>query len=433
MNNIKLLKDETTYIDLKSEISKLLSKQQEIAKNNEKIENEHKNRLTSLIEESELKINNLKSTITNLENQIRQKKEDIIILDDEALFQSFGFYEPKYNLLDSESYKNRLDGIREKQKDMVKSKSCVFFPTNFTLDGSIAKGKKMVDDNIKLIIRSFNNECDSSILKVKFNNVESIKQKIQKAFDTLNNLSKKMMISLTYQYLDLKIEELYLSYEYEKKKQEEKEEQQRIREQIREEQKVLKEIQAQKEKIEKEEKHFSQEIENLQSKLDNSSEIDKQKYLDKIKELEAKLQLLSKDKEDVYNREQNTRAGYVYIISNIGSFGENIYKIGMTRRLEPMDRVKELGDASVPFSFDVHAMIFSEDAPSLENELHKHFDKNRLNKVNLKKEFFNVSLAEIEKVVKDHHNKTVEFTKLAQANEYRESLVLDKKINKQLA
>ena len=145
-------------------------------------------------------------------------------------------------------------------------------------------------------------------------------------------------------------------------------------------------------------------------------------YIDKIKDLEEKLKAVEKDKENVLDREKNTRSGFVYIISNIGSFGDDIYKIGMTRRLEPMDRIKELGDASVPFEFDVHAMIFSEDAPALENTLHTKFRDSQVNKVNPRKEFFKISLDEIEKVVKSEYNATVTFTKVAEAAQYRESL-----------
>ena len=155
----------------------------------------------------------------------------------------------------------------------------------------------------------------------------------------------------------------------------------------------------------------------------STADAEKQLYIDKIRELEEKLKGLEESKKDVLNRESNTRAGFVYVISNIGSFGENIYKIGMTRRLEPMDRIKELSSASVPFEFDVHAMIFSEDAPALENTLHKTFNDKRVNKINPRKEFFNVTLREIEKVVKENHNATVQFTELAKAEQYRAGLV----------
>lgn len=147
-------------------------------------------------------------------------------------------------------------------------------------------------------------------------------------------------------------------------------------------------------------------------------------YIDKIKELEDKLRDLEDDKKNVLDREANAKAGFVYVISNIGSFGEDIYKIGMTRRLEPMDRIKELSSASVPFEFDVHAMIFSENAPELETLLHKHFEKQSVNRVNLRKEFFHVSLDEIEKVVHDNFNDIANFTKVPVAKEYRQTLSL---------
>jgi hypothetical protein len=213
-----------------------------------------------------------------------------------------------------------------------------------------------------------------------------------------------------------------LKYEFEQKKQEEKEEQQAIKEQMREEARALKELEKAKEKVEKEEKHFSQAIEKMNQQLQKANSEEQQKLLDKLRELEAQLELTKRNKEDVINRVQNTRAGYVYIISNIGSFGDSVYKIGMTRRLEPLDRVKELGDASVPFTFDVHAMIFSKDAPALESALHRALSDKKVNKVNDRKEFFRVDLKEIEELVKRNHNKTVEFTKLAEAEEFRKSV-----------
>ena len=145
--------------------------------------------------------------------------------------------------------------------------------------------------------------------------------------------------------------------------------------------------------------------------------------MQKKEELLHQLEETSKAIEDVDYREANKKAGYVYIISNIGAFGENVYKIGMNRRLDPMERIDELGDASVPFKFDVHAMIFSEDAPALENQLHKAFESKKLNKINSRKEFFNVSLSEIKKVVRQNFDKTVEWTDIAEAEQYRQSII----------
>ncbi|MCZ2248992.1 MAG: DUF4041 domain-containing protein [Bacteroidia bacterium] len=365
--------------------------------------------------------------IVELNKQIELKKKDIIVLEDEELLQSFGFYNPHYDFQNSEMYKAKLQEIRDKQKMLVKSGKATILPTNFTFNNSRTEANKVIKDYVKLILRSFNNECDASIINVKFNNVYVIKRKIEKAFDTLNNLGKRMNISIVQTHLSLKLEEMYLYYEYQVKKQEEKEEQKLIREQMREEAKLIKEIEDMKAKIEREERHFSKALENIDAQLGQVESENERGLLEKEREnITQKMQVLEKDKLDVYNREQNTRAGYVYVISNLGAFGENIYKIGVTRRFDPTERVYELGDASVPFRFDTHAMIFSDDAPALENALHKTFESRRLNMVNRRREFFHVTLDEIEKVVKTNFSKPVEFIKIAEAAEYRESLMLKK-------
>lgn len=214
-------------------------------------------------------------------------------------------------------------------------------------------------------------------------------------------------------------------YAYQKKLQEEKELLQVQKEQLREEEKVRHEMEMAKKKIEKDESQFKHEIERTMKYLQNSSlEAEKQLYIDKIKELNEKLAQLSKEKENIEQRKANAKAGYVYIISNIGSFGENIYKIGMTRRLEPLDRIRELSSASVPFEFDVHALIFSDDAPALEALLHQEFRDLEVNKVNHRKEFFKVKLTDIENLVKEKYDKAVNFVEIPKAEEYRESIKL---------
>ena len=318
--------------------------------------------------------------------------------------------------ISSEEYKNKLALLKTKLSEFVKNDKALI--VNSYGD------KKAIRDNSKQILRCFEAESSSIIKAVTIKNVDTQRNKLNKSFENLNKLFEVDGVKLTFDFLECKLEELNLTYAYQLKKEQEKEEQKAIREQMVEEEKVRREIEREKAKIEKEEKQFKNEIAKLMDYLQKSSDIEKQLYIDKIKELEDKLKLVEKDKANVLEREQNTRAGYVYIISNIGSFGENVYKIGMTRRLEPLDRVKELGDASVPFEFDVHAMIFSEDAPTLETTLHNTFKANQVNKVNPRKEFFRVSLPEIEKVVKENHNATVTFTQVAKAEQYRESLRL---------
>lgn len=233
-----------------------------------------------------------------------------------------------------------------------------------------------------------------------------------------------MDISITPSYLDLKIKELRLAFEYQQKKHEEKEAQRAARAELREAAKLQKEIEAQRKKIEKEQTHYQTAYEKLMKQLhDSPSNTD---LLAKKEELEQQLQEIDKAIKDIDYREANQRAGYVYIISNIGAFGENIYKIGMTRRLDPQDRIDELGDASVPFNFDVHAMIFSDDAPALEAALHKAFEDRKLNMVNTRREFFNVTLDEIKDVVKKNFDKTVEFIDIPDAEQYRISQKMKK-------
>lgn len=407
ISKFKFTKEELEYLDLNEIISK----------NKDEIINLENRKKTILKEIDKLNLN------------VLDLKKEVNLFNDILELQSYGFYEPKYGFENSTGYKQRLDEIRKRQKEAVKKKEATNHKLDWHIGGDRRKGKEFILDTIKLVIRAFNNECDNIIYKVNFKNIETSKNKIEKVFVALNKLTDMQLVSIKNSYLDLKIEELYLKYEYECKVQEEKEEQQMIKERMREEAKALKELENAMKKIEKEETHFNNAIEDLNKKISLAKDNEKNKLIEKLNELEAKLDEIEKSKQDIANREKNTRAGYVYIISNIGSFGEDVYKIGMTRRLEPMDRVRELGDASVPFKFDVHAMIFSEDAPSLENALHKKFATKSVNKMNLRKEFFKVSLEEIEKEVNMNHNAVVEFTKIAEAIEYRQSIALENNIN----
>ena len=326
----------------------------------------------------------------------------------------------QYENISSEECKNKLALLKVEVNDLIKNdKAIKIFDSQ--------KSKKEINANKKQILLCFNNDCSNVINNLTLKNADTARSKIERSFNNINKIFEVDGLRLEKILLEKKLQELTLVYSYLEKKEQEKEEQRAIREQMLEEEKVRREIEREKSKIEKEESQFKNEITKLMGYMQKSSDVEKQLYVDKIRELEDKLKALEKDKENVLEREENTRAGFVYIISNIGSFGENVYKIGMTRRLEPMDRIKELGDASVPFEFDVHAMIFSADAPALETTLHNTFRGKEVNKVNLKKEFYKVSLDEIEKVVKENHNATVTFTKIAEAAQYRETLKIEQK------
>lgn len=355
---------------------------------------------------------------------LRDIQHALDILDDEVLLQTFGIYTPLYDFQKLDEYKEKLDEIRDKQKTLIRNKEAGKSTTNWIVDGSVAKGRAQTNQQIKQLLRCFNVECDLLIDKVKFNNIDAYIQKIRHTAEQLNKINERSTVYLTEEYINLKIEELRVAYEYAKKKQEEKDRIAEIRKMQKEEERVRKELEEARKDIVKEQLHYNNALKDILDRLGNGSSIENEYLLEKKTEIENHLGELDQKLKDIDYREANKRAGYVYIISNIGSFGENVYKIGMTRRLNPMERVDELGDASVPFKFDVHALIFSDDAPSLETALHHAFEDRKVNMVNARREFYRVTLEEIEDVVKSNYDKTVEFVKIPQAEQYRESLRL---------
>lgn len=384
--------------------------------------------------EEESKLSSLQENVADVENKLTELRKDYIELDEEILYQSYSLFKPMYDFASSEEYKEKLEEIRSQQKEMIRNKTAATCSTKWTVDGSEAKGRKVTNDNIKMLLRCFNTDCENAIDRVKYNNIESMRARINKSYESLNKLGISNKITISPVYLRLKLDELSLAIEYAIKKQDEKEEQKRIRQEMREQAKLEKELEEARKNIDKEKKHYSNALDKLNSQLEGDlSDDQKNDLLEKKAEIEGQLSNLQKALDDVDYREANQKAGYVYIISNIGAFGENVYKIGMTRRLDPMERVDELGDASVPFNFDVHAMIFSEDAPKLEAALHRAFEDRKLNMVNTRREFFRVTLDEIEAVVKKNYDKTVEFIRIPPAEQYRQSLAMLEETEKDVA
>lgn len=351
-------------------------------------------------------------------------RAQLVQTEEELNLQSFGVYKPRYDLMRADEYRARLLEIRAQQKEMIKAKTAVTGLTNWTVNNNAAQGRKMVSDMQKLLLRAFNSECDDVIEHVRYSNLEASEKRITSSRDAISKLGTIMGISITPGYYRLKIEELYLAFEYQQKKQEEKEEQKEARARMREEAKLAKEIEEERKKLEKEQRHYQNALHKIEAQLAGASDADRADIEQKREELVQQLQKIDQAFKDVDYREANQRAGYVYIISNVGAFGENVYKIGMTRRLDPMERVDELGDASVPFDFDVHAMIFSDDAPKLEAALHNAFADRKLNFVNQRREFFRVTLDEIKAVVRANFDKTVEFVDFPPAEQYRQSLAM---------
>ncbi|AGC48029.1 hypothetical protein MYSTI_06756 [Myxococcus stipitatus DSM 14675] len=357
-----------------------------------------------------------------LDPLIKQLRADLRPLEEETVLRSYGFYKPIYNLSSSEKYEHRLDLLRDRQKSMLKDKKAASCRIEWEVNGSKAEGKKQIERTLKLMLRAFNGEADACVAKVTYKNIKAMEARIEKSAEAINTLTEIQQCSIATSYVSLKLEELRLAHEYEEKRQQEKEEQRRIREQMREEEAAQRELERAKLEAEREAQRDEEALRKARAELERGKGAENTKLLERIAELERRV-AEDLERQRAISQAQLTRTGHVYVISNIGSFGEGVFKVGMTRRLIPQDRIDELGDASVPFEFDVHAIIRTPDAPSLEAALHRTFTHRRVNRINERKEFFRATLDEIASAVREHHGE-FELTRIAEAAEYRKSLAM---------
>ena len=394
--------------------------------------------LDDLIYAKNAEVNNIEINFSKLNSDYQVALETYTKLRKEvSVFESkldlieFGIYEPVYDFEKSDEYREEQNRIIELQKAMISGDTAAICNTKWTVGDSEAKGRTVVNRYKKLMLRAFNGECDVLIAKVKWNNINQMKERMQKLFDAINKLGEGFNVYLSNQYLDLKRKELILEHEYQTKRQQEKEAMRAIQEELREEEKAKREFEQAQKEAEKEEANYQKALDKARKEIELATGEKHDKLQSQIQKLEQELKEAQEKKERALSMAQQTKRGHVYIISNIGSFGENVYKIGMTRRLEPTDRIKELGDASVPFLFDIHAMIYSDEARTLEYELHKAFTNKKVNMLNYRKEFFNVTLDEIEQQIKEIGIEA-EFSRLPEAMEYRETLAILDKLNSQV-
>lgn len=369
----------------------------------------------------------LDTELAQKRNELAQLNEEIAVANGSLNLQEFGFFERQYSFSDSTKYKDKLDSLRMQQKSMVKNGTAGRIITPMLLDNSKSKGKAMQNQLIKAALRGFNGEADSLLVKVSVVNVDNKIKALRKVFEQLNKMYSRNLIEITYPYLDLKIEELRLAAEYELQKQEEKELLREQREKEREDKKLQAEIKAKRKQLEKDRDHFKNMVAKVTELLKEAKNDEVDELRRQLAEYQDKLSELDEIEEDIDYREGHATAGYVYVISNIGSFGEDVYKIGVTRRLEPLERIRELSSASVPFQFDVHALIFSEEAFALETELHNQLANYKVNKVNGRKEYFKVSFEEIRNILATHRELTVELNENAEAFEYRQTKAIEDK------
>ena len=388
----------------------IVSAKNELAELNEEIE-----RQNNIINSNNQNINQYHATINQLQAIIDDKNRQLHEFDDEFLVQEFGLYEPKFAFANSTQFKDALKQCRAQQKELIKQFNAEAKQTAWTVNGKHSEGKKMVGQIARLLMEAFNGECDEIVRKVTYSNVNKSLERIDKIAENVNKNCQVVGISIPPRYIALKKNEVQLAFEFSQQKEEEKERLRILRAEAAEQKRVEREIEEKRKKLDKERKQYSSAYEKIQRRIETNA--DDKNLLDKAADLKQHLDDIDKAVKDVDYRAANQKAGFVYIISNVGSFGEGVYKIGMTRRLDPDERIKELSGASVPFGFDIHAMIFSDDAPKLEAALHHAFDDKKVNIVNQRKEFFRVSLQEIEDVVKANYDKTVEFTETAPAEQ----------------
>ena len=355
----------------------------------------------------------------SLKNSNEALKQQIDILNNMLKgFQTKPIVEDtnEYTYETSKEFDDQLKEIRRKQKTMIKNKEAMIHDTNWTIDGSSTKGNKLMKDIAKLALDSFNDYCDSLIVRLRYSGIDKAKENIANKYTKINKLLGSFCTRISDKYLFLKYDEVQLKCLFLQKKEEEKEEIRRREAEIREQLKLEEEIKKAQEKIQYEQTQFNTEIARLQEQLNNEQGNNKT-IMKQLKKLQDKIAKLEEKKKDVLNRQINRKAGWVYVISNDSFEGKEVYKVGTTRRLEPLTRVAELSSASVPFKFKVNSIIFSEDCFGLETALHKALDDKRWNLANKHKEFFVCSLNEIKQEVLKH-NPTATFIDNPTDDEY---------------
>jgi len=351
-------------------------------------------------------------------------QKEVAMADESVEDISFGLYKPHFTFQTTDAYKAQIELLRTQQRDVVRQGQAVQCPNAWYVNDSKTEGKRMIRLQSKLLLRAFNGECEAAIANVNWNNAQKMEERLRKAFADINKLGDVVKITITDVYFMLKFQELQMTQEYEQKRYEVREEQRRVREQIREEERTQKEIEKALADSLSDEQKYAAAIANARDEATRAMGLKLEKLTEQISRFEAKLDEARRKKERAIARAQLTKSGFVYVISNIGSFGDKVFKIGMTRRLEPMDRIYELSGASVPFPYDLHAMLYSDDAPALEHELHQLFKTRRLNSVNARREFFqDVALGEIENFVKNK-GLSAQFLSVPEAREYRQTLAM---------
>ncbi len=392
----------------------------------------------SSLEEEKIKlysnIADLESKREFLNTQIRELQQKSGELEAKAYLQAIDSYEPKYDFINSVDYINRLQNIKRQQERMRKNEQAFICNTQWKVRESEREGTKMIKDLLKLVEFSFETQCKYNTKEVRYNNVDSLKKKTNTTFKKINNFLKKIDCRISVEYLELKLIELDLHYELEEKIQQEKEREKVIRDQIRQEEKERRQLEKARreaEEAEEIEKQYEEDIDKLRREMEQAVGLQLDDYNRQIKHLQEQLGKAQINKEKAISTFTRLKSGYIYVISNIGSLGRDVYRIFMTKNSNPDAYIRTMNPI-VPFQFDVQFKIFSEDASETVQHLHQEFNDKRVNTDNQRREFFKVSFDEIDQFVQKIYRETGALTiekreKVPQALEYRRTRAAERR------
>ncbi|MFS2029629.1 MULTISPECIES: DUF4041 domain-containing protein [unclassified Curtobacterium] len=363
------------------------------------------------VREAVRQVADAKAAQERLNADISVRRAELVDLDAAVELQEVGLFDFDNPAASSTELAAKLEALRYRIKNAVRDKRAVTTAPRFTFNSSEAQGRKFMTDMAKVLLRAYNAEAENAVKATRAGNLHVAQTRLSRAAEQIAKSGTMIDLRIEPSYHRMRLEEIALAKEHLRTVQAEKERERERRADLREQQRAAAELQAEHDRLEKERQHYLSTLAALQANGDTEG----------AARVRARLEDVDRAITDVDYRAANVRAGYVYVISNVGAFGERMVKIGMTRRLKPMDRVIELGDASVPFRFDVHALFFADDAVGVETMLHQAFAKQRVNKVNLRREFFYVTPSEVLDALKSHSVEVVEYTVEPAAEEFRTS------------
>lgn len=354
----------------------------------------------------------LASQVHQLRIEVDNARASIVETNELRMLQQVGYYQFRHPLDDVLESKDRLTALRQKIKQAIIKRTAVRGRADWMVNGSLKEGAALVREFGDLMLRTYNIEADNCIRTVRAHTIVTAVQRLERTREAIIKNGSTMGISIDDGFHSLRLEELQLTADHHLRVEEEKERAREERQRLRDESKAQEEFKRRKKGLLKEQAHYQSLLDRGRANGDQNA----------ILEARERLAEITDSLDEVDEMAANTRVGYVYVISNVGAFGDDVVKIGMTRREDPLQRVYELGSASVPFKFDVHALVFSQDAVALEAALHRTFDEKRVNRVNRRREFFRAPLPEVraafDRIASGH---VVEFRELAEAPEWRQS------------